>query len=101
MGKTNSALALMNKKFRMIHRLLSLANVMPFGRVTMHSLYLTSKIDLRLTLDYTDPKLAQQTIELRHQCSSVGTPAPAGTYLLVAYCIIINLFDYQNARHHI
>lgn len=49
-GKTNSALALMNKKFRMIHRLLSLANVMPFGRVTMHSLYLTSKIDLRLTL---------------------------------------------------
>ncbi|PRQ20570.1 hypothetical protein RchiOBHm_Chr7g0229621 [Rosa chinensis] len=39
-------LAAMNKKFGMIHGLLSLANIMAFGSLAMHSRYFAGKINL-------------------------------------------------------
>jgi hypothetical protein len=36
----------MNKKFGMIHGLSSLANIMSFGSLAMHSWYLASKLEL-------------------------------------------------------
>ncbi|KAK3407488.1 hypothetical protein EUGRSUZ_K03534 [Eucalyptus grandis] len=45
-AKVNPKLAAMNKKFGMIHGLSSLANIMAFGSLTMHSWYLASKINL-------------------------------------------------------
>ena len=45
-AKVNTKLAAMNKKFGMIHGLSSLANIMSFGGLAMHSWYLASKIDL-------------------------------------------------------
>ncbi|KAF8394642.1 hypothetical protein HHK36_020858 [Tetracentron sinense] len=45
-AKANPKLASMNKKFGMIHGLSSLANIMSFGSLAMHSWYLASKIDL-------------------------------------------------------
>nr|AHF21581.1 late embryogenesis abundant protein [Tamarix hispida] len=45
-AKTNPQLATMNKKFGMIHGLSSLANILSFGCLAMHSWYLASKINL-------------------------------------------------------
>ncbi|CAA6661990.1 unnamed protein product [Spirodela intermedia] len=45
-AKVNPKLAAMNKKFGMIHGLSSLANIMSFGSLAMHSWYLTSKLQL-------------------------------------------------------
>ncbi|KAJ8503930.1 hypothetical protein OPV22_004816 [Ensete ventricosum] len=45
-AKTNVQLAAMNKKFGMIHGLSSLANIIAFGSLAMHSWYLTGKIQL-------------------------------------------------------
>jgi hypothetical protein len=45
-AKTNPTLAAMNKKFGMIHGLSSLANIMSFGSLAMHSWYLASKLEL-------------------------------------------------------
>lgn len=45
-AKVNPKLAAMNKKFGMIHGLSSLANIMSFGSLAMHSWYLAAKIDL-------------------------------------------------------
>jgi hypothetical protein len=45
-AKRSPALAAMNRKFGMIHGLSSLANIMAFGSLAMHSWYLSSKLDL-------------------------------------------------------
>ncbi|RWW17633.1 hypothetical protein BHE74_00045076 [Ensete ventricosum] len=45
-AKTNPQLAAMNKKFGMIHGLSSLANIMAFGSLAIHSWYLTGKLHL-------------------------------------------------------
>ncbi|KAL2540444.1 Late [Abeliophyllum distichum] len=45
-AKKNPKLAAMNKKFGMIHGLSSLANIMSFCSLAMHSWYLAGKIDL-------------------------------------------------------
>ncbi|ERN16769.1 transmembrane protein 205 [Amborella trichopoda] len=45
-AKKNPKLAAMNKKFGMIHGLSSLANVLSFGSLAMHSWYLAGKIQL-------------------------------------------------------
>lgn len=45
-AKVNPKLAAMNKKFGMIHGLSSLANIMSFGSLAMHSWYLAGKINL-------------------------------------------------------
>ncbi|KAM0947605.1 hypothetical protein DsansV1_C07g0069211 [Dioscorea sansibarensis] len=45
-AKTNPKLAGMNKKFGMIHGLSSLANILSFGSLAMHSWYLAGKINL-------------------------------------------------------
>ncbi|XP_028781941.1 transmembrane protein 205 [Neltuma alba] len=45
-AKKNPKLAAMNKKFGMIHGLSSLANIMSFGGLAMHSWYLAGKMDL-------------------------------------------------------
>jgi hypothetical protein len=45
-AKRNPKLAAMNKKFGMIHGLSSLANIMSFGSLTIHSWYLAGKINL-------------------------------------------------------
>jgi len=45
-AKTNPQLAAMNKKFGMIHGLSSLANILSFGCLAMHSWYLASKLNL-------------------------------------------------------
>ncbi|PUZ45776.1 hypothetical protein GQ55_8G251700 [Panicum hallii var. hallii] len=45
-AKRSPALAAMNRKFGMIHGLSSLANIMSFGSLAMHSWYLSSKLDL-------------------------------------------------------
>ncbi|KAL6654285.1 hypothetical protein ACP70R_007750 [Stipagrostis hirtigluma subsp. patula] len=45
-AKTNPALAAMNRKFGRIHSLSSLANILAFGSLAMHSWYLASKLDL-------------------------------------------------------
>ncbi|CBI36931.3 hypothetical protein AAG906_034757 [Vitis piasezkii] len=45
-AKVNPKLAAMNKKFGMIHGLSSLANIMSFGSLAMHSWYLAGKMDL-------------------------------------------------------
>ncbi|KAK9280846.1 hypothetical protein L1049_003736 [Liquidambar formosana] len=45
-AKVNPKLAAMNKKFGMIHGLSSLANIMSFGGLAMHSWYLAGKINL-------------------------------------------------------
>ncbi|XVE73409.1 hypothetical protein DITRI_Ditri11bG0115700 [Diplodiscus trichospermus] len=45
-AKTNPKLATMNKKFGMIHGLSSLANIMSFGSLAMHSWYLADKLNL-------------------------------------------------------
>ncbi|XP_062197470.1 uncharacterized protein LOC133900375 [Phragmites australis] len=45
-AKTSSALAAMNRKFGMIHGLSSLANIMAFGSLAMHSWYLASSLHL-------------------------------------------------------
>lgn len=45
-AKNNPTLAAMNKKFGMIHGLSSLANIMAFGSLAMHSWYLASKLEL-------------------------------------------------------
>ncbi|XP_058076593.1 uncharacterized protein LOC131225154 [Magnolia sinica] len=45
-AKVNPKLAAMNKKFGMIHGLSSLANIMSFGSLAMHSWYLAGKIQL-------------------------------------------------------
>ncbi|CAK9135463.1 unnamed protein product [Ilex paraguariensis] len=45
-AKASPKLASMNKKFGMIHGLSSLANIMSFGSLAMHSWYLAGKIDL-------------------------------------------------------
>ncbi|XP_072976786.1 uncharacterized protein [Typha angustifolia] len=45
-AKTNPNLAAMNKRFGMIHGLSSLANIMAFGSLAMHSWYLASKINV-------------------------------------------------------
>jgi len=45
-AKVNPKLAAMNKKFGMIHGLSSLANIMAFGSLAMHSWYLAGKLDL-------------------------------------------------------
>ncbi|KAL3531525.1 hypothetical protein ACH5RR_010847 [Cinchona calisaya] len=44
-AKVNPKLAAMNKKFGMIHGLSSLANIMSFGSLAMHSWYLSGKIN--------------------------------------------------------
>ncbi|OEL18293.1 putative beta-D-xylosidase 2 [Dichanthelium oligosanthes] len=44
--KRNPGLAAMNRKFGMIHGLSSLANIMSFGSLAMHSWYLSNKLDL-------------------------------------------------------
>ncbi|TKW02383.1 hypothetical protein SEVIR_8G239900v4 [Setaria viridis] len=46
MAKRSPALAAMNQKFRMIHVVSSLASLMSFGSLAMHSWYLSSKLDL-------------------------------------------------------
>lgn len=43
-AKVNPQLAAMNKKFGMIHGLSSLANILSFGCLAMHSWYLAGKI---------------------------------------------------------
>ncbi|XP_043722477.1 transmembrane protein 205 [Telopea speciosissima] len=45
-AKVNPKLAAMNKKFGMIHGLSSLANIMSFGSLAMHSWYLAGKLNL-------------------------------------------------------
>ncbi|XP_010521444.1 PREDICTED: transmembrane protein 205-like [Tarenaya hassleriana] len=45
-AKSNPKLAAMNKKFGMIHGLSSLANIMSFGSLAVHSWYLAGKINL-------------------------------------------------------
>uniref|UniRef100_A0A2P2KWZ7 TMEM205-like domain-containing protein n=1 Tax=Rhizophora mucronata TaxID=61149 RepID=A0A2P2KWZ7_RHIMU len=45
-AKANPKLAAMNKKFGMIHGLSSLANIMSFGSLAMHSWYLAGKLNL-------------------------------------------------------
>ncbi|KMZ62667.1 Transmembrane protein [Zostera marina] len=45
-AKTNPVLANMNKRFGMVHGLSSLANIMSFGSLAMHSWYLASKINI-------------------------------------------------------
>lgn len=45
-AKVDPKLAAMNKKFGMIHGLSSLANIMSFGSLAMHSWYLAGKINL-------------------------------------------------------
>ncbi|XWS36112.1 hypothetical protein CRYUN_Cryun20dG0056300 [Craigia yunnanensis] len=45
-AKTNPKLAAMNKKFGMIHGLSSLANIMSFGSLAMHSWYLAGMLNL-------------------------------------------------------
>lgn len=45
-AKVNPKLAAMNKKFGMIHGLSSLANIMAFGSLAMHSWYLAGKISV-------------------------------------------------------
>jgi len=45
-AKKNPKLAKMNKKFGMIHGLSSLANIMSFGSLAIHSWYLAGKLDL-------------------------------------------------------
>lgn len=45
-AKKNPKLAAMNKKFGMIHGLSSLANIMSFGSLAIHSWYLAGKLDL-------------------------------------------------------
>ncbi|KAK7356340.1 hypothetical protein VNO80_15610 [Phaseolus coccineus] len=45
-AKSNPKLKAMNKKFGMIHGLSSLANIMSFGSLAIHSWYLAGKIDL-------------------------------------------------------
>lgn len=45
-AKSNPKLASMNKKFGMIHGLSSLANILSFGCLAMHSWYLAGKINL-------------------------------------------------------
>uniref|UniRef100_M8B7V4 TMEM205-like domain-containing protein n=1 Tax=Aegilops tauschii TaxID=37682 RepID=M8B7V4_AEGTA len=45
-AKSNPTLAAMNKKFGMIHGLSSLANILSFGSLAMHSWYLASKLEL-------------------------------------------------------
>ncbi|GKU86989.1 hypothetical protein SLEP1_g1452 [Rubroshorea leprosula] len=45
-AKVNPKLAAMNKKFGMIHGLSSLANIMAYGSLGMHSWYLASKLNL-------------------------------------------------------
>lgn len=45
-AKVNPRLAAMNKKFGMIHGLSSLANIMSFGSLAVHSWYLAGKINL-------------------------------------------------------
>ncbi|KAL2934808.1 hypothetical protein RDABS01_017927 [Bienertia sinuspersici] len=45
-AKTNPQLAAMNKKFGMIHGLSSLANLLSFGCLAMHSWYLAGKLNL-------------------------------------------------------
>lgn len=45
-AKKNPTLASMNKKFGVIHGLSSLANIISFGSLAMHSWYLAGKIDL-------------------------------------------------------
>ncbi|XXG84402.1 hypothetical protein AAC387_Pa10g1923 [Persea americana] len=45
-AKVNPKLAAMNKKFGMIHGLSSLANIMSFGSLAMHSWYLAGKLSL-------------------------------------------------------
>ncbi|KAE8679594.1 Detected protein of confused Function [Hibiscus syriacus] len=45
-AKTNPRLAAVNKRFGMIHGLSSLANLMSFGCVAMHSWYLAGKLNL-------------------------------------------------------
>ncbi|KAK8693783.1 hypothetical protein V6N13_071352 [Hibiscus sabdariffa] len=45
-AKSNPKLAAMNKKFGMIHGLSSLANIMSFGSLAMHSWYLAGKLNL-------------------------------------------------------
>ncbi|KAL6184892.1 hypothetical protein ACLB2K_046291 [Fragaria x ananassa] len=45
-AKVNPKLAAMNKKFGMIHGLSSLANIMAFGSLAMHTWYLAGKLDL-------------------------------------------------------
>nr|BBD82320.1 unknown protein [Oryza sativa Indica Group]BBF89978.1 putative transmembrane protein 205 [Oryza rufipogon] len=45
-ARTSPTLAAMNKKFGMIHGLSSLANIMAFGSLAMHSWYLASKLQI-------------------------------------------------------
>lgn len=45
-AKKNPNLAAMNKKFGMIHGFSSLANIMSFGCLAMHSWYLAAKMQL-------------------------------------------------------
>ncbi|KAF5455353.1 hypothetical protein F2P56_024942 [Juglans regia] len=45
-AKVNPKLKAMNKKFGMIHGLSSLANIMSFGSLAMHSWYVAGKINL-------------------------------------------------------
>ncbi|GKV40472.1 hypothetical protein SLEP1_g48117 [Rubroshorea leprosula] len=45
-AKVNPKLAAMNKKFGMIHGLSSLANIMAFGSLAMHSWYLAGNLNL-------------------------------------------------------
>lgn len=45
-AKTVPKLAAMNKKFGMIHGLSSLANILSFGSLAMHSWYLAGKLNL-------------------------------------------------------
>ncbi|XP_077216219.1 late embryogenesis abundant protein (LEA) family protein isoform X2 [Tasmannia lanceolata] len=45
-AKVNPKLAAMNRKFGMIHGLSSLANIMSFGSLAIHSWYLAGKIQL-------------------------------------------------------
>ena len=45
-AKRSPALAAMNRKFGMIHGLSSLADILSFGSLAMHSWYLSSKLDL-------------------------------------------------------
>jgi hypothetical protein len=44
--KRSPALAMMNRKFRMIHVVSSLASFLSFGSLAMHSWYLSNKLDL-------------------------------------------------------
>jgi hypothetical protein len=45
-AKVNTKLAAVNKKFRMIHGVASLAHIMFFATLFMHSWYLAGKINL-------------------------------------------------------